>query len=319
MMRRFAITLGVPAVALLTALAVTAPAAAVTGGCAGPSCSTGLSKFITLSGNGVGQGTGYTPMPVEPPPCLWNPIGDATTGSSYIISFFNGQDPGPGGPYQTGAAFKQAKQLLASPQPGEWYVLPINPAASPAGQAECLKLPLFAWVPPGSAPPMPPVPGMTLAEYAFNHLRVTAPRLTVNPAGKGYVNLATFVWNRRPTRTLIVRATLNGTNEWAQVTATPGKMTISATGPGTPYSNCGPRGSKYPVGTVPAAASGPGTPPDCGVLWTGPASGAVVTGTTVWNITFTSYDGTAPAPTTIPMSASLAPMQVNEIQSINGG
>lgn len=323
MMRRLALTIAVPAAALLTAISAALPAAAgndVGGGSiSGNSASVYLKQFVTLSGNGVGSGSGYTPINVDPPPCLWNPIGDQTTGSKYIINFSNGVDPGPSGLYQTGATFKQAQDLLANPKPGTWYVLPVNPAASAAGQAECLKLPLFAFVPPGQAPPMPPIPGKTLAEYAYNNLKVTAPTLTASPDGKGYVNLGTYVWDSSNPGQLTVTATLNGTNQFATVRATPGPLTISTSGPGTAYSNCGPGGSHFPRGNVPASI-GPGTAPDCGVLWRSPDAGAVVTGTITWTVDYTAYD--SPGWTrlgTIQMAANLPAMPISEIQSVNGG
>jgi hypothetical protein len=81
MIRRLAVTLGIPAVALLTALSAAAPATAGSGaGCTGSSCSVDIGQFIKLSGPNVGPGTGYTPVSVDPPPCLWEPIGDASPG-----------------------------------------------------------------------------------------------------------------------------------------------------------------------------------------------------------------------------------------------
>ena len=193
MIRRLAFAACIPTVALLTALSAATPASAGAGAnCTGSTCSVGISQFITLKGD-VGSGAGYVPVNVEPPPCLWNPIGDQTTGSQYIISFFNGVDPGPSGPYGTGASFQQAKDLLKNPKPGTWYELPVNPAASPAAQQECLKLPLFYFVPPGQTPPMPPIPGQILAEYAYNNMAIPSWRLVVNPASTGFVNLGTYV------------------------------------------------------------------------------------------------------------------------------
>ena len=66
-----------------------------------------------------------------------------------------------------------------------------------------LALPLFDFTTPGQVPPTPQVPLLTLADYAYNHMGIPAPTLTVNPAGHGYVNLATYVWGR----TLPVSAT----------------------------------------------------------------------------------------------------------------
>lgn len=317
MIRRLAIAACIPTIALLTALSAAAPASAGAGaGCSGSSCSVDISQFITLKGD-VGSGAGYVPVNVEPPPCLWNPIGDATTGSQYIINFFNGVNPGPSGAYQTGASFNQAKDLLANPKPGTWYELPVNPAASPAAQMECYKLPLFAFVPPGQTPPMPPIPGQILAEFAYNNMAIPTPNLVINPANTGFVNLGTYVWQSGGTGAVSVTAAL-GNQAWATVTATPGSMAISTNGPGAVSSNCGPQGSKYPVGNPPASA-GAGTSPDCGVLWQGTTSGATITGTVIWHVTWTASDGTGGTLPDIQMQGQSAPFPVQEIQSINGG
>ena len=52
---------------------------------------------------------------------------------------------------------------------------PVNPAASRAAQRACFKLPLFVFDVPGPAPPNPPVPPRTLADYAYNHMTVPSP------------------------------------------------------------------------------------------------------------------------------------------------
>ena len=317
MIRRLAIAACIPTIALVTALSAAVPASAGAGaGCSGSTCSVDISQFITLKGD-VGSGAGYVPVNVEPPPCLWNPIGDATTGSQYIVNFFNGVNPGPSGPYDTGASFTQAQDLLKNPKPGTWYELPVNPAASQAAQQECLKLPLFYWVVPGQTPPMPPIPGRILAEFAYNNMAIPTPNLVVNPASTGFVNLGTYVWQSAGTGAVSVTAAL-GNQAWATVTATPGSMTLSTDGPGAVSNNCGPQGSKYPVGSPPASA-GAGVSPDCGVLWQGTTSGATITGTVTWHVSWTASDGTGGTLPDIQMQGQSATFPVQEIQSINGG
>ncbi len=316
MIRRLAITLGVPVAALVTALAVAGPASAGAGaGCSGSTCSVDISQFITLKGD-VGSGAGYIPVNVEPPPCLWEPIGDATSGSQAIISEWG---PNPPTTFQIGQSYALAQQLIKKPAPGTWYLLPVNPNASPAGKAECLKLPLYAWVPPGQVPPMPPIPGQILAEYAYNHMAIPAPRLVTNPVATGYVNLGTFVWQNAATAGPVSVTAMLGNQAAATVTATPSHLVIRANGPGKAFSNCGPQGSRYPLGTVPAGASGPGIAPDCGVLWTAPATGASITGTVTWTVTWRATDGTGGTLPAIRMQGRTAPIPVSEIQSINGG
>lgn len=318
MIRRLVIAAAFPAAALLAALAVLAAAGPASAGaganCSGNSCSVDISQFITLKGD-VGSGAGYVPVNVEPPPCLWNPIGDATTGSQAIVSQWG---PNPPSNFQIDQSYKQAQDLLKNPAPGTWYELPVNPNASAAGQAECLKLPLYAWVPPGQVPPMPPIPGRILAEYAYNNMAIPTPDLVINPARTGFVNLGTYVWQSAAgTGTVSVTAAL-GNQAWATVTAVPSHLTISTDGPGTVSNNCGPQGSKYPIGQPPASA-GPGTRPDCGVLWTGATNGAIITGTVTWHVTWTASDGSSGTLPDIQMQSQTASIPVNEIQSVNGG
>ena len=138
------------------------------------------------------------------------------------------------------------------------------------------------------------MPLLTLADYAYNHMAIPAPRLTVNPAGHAYVNLATYVWGRtRPVSRATgrpnayeVTATLGGeiVSVWAQLAAK-GAFSVGADGPGTAYSACGPDGSHDRLGHPPASA-GAGTPPDCGVLWQAPAAGAAVSATVTWSVTW---------------------------------
>ena len=78
-------------------------------------------------------------------------------------------------------------------QPGTWYELPVNPNAGAAGAAECAKLPLFAFEPPDVPPPMPNVPPVDLADYAYNNMRVPSPGVQLMPGTRGWVNLATYV------------------------------------------------------------------------------------------------------------------------------
>ena len=173
----------------------------------------------------------------------------------------------PGTPFGVYQSVRQARTLLkGKPVPaGTWWQLPVNPAAPKAAQKLCYTLPLFDFTTPGEVPPTPPVPLQTLADYAYNHMAIPAPTLTVNPAGHGYVNLATYVWGRtvpvsattgRP-GAYEVTAMLGGetVSVWARL-APKGAFSVAADGPGTPYSACGPDGSRDRVGHVPASSGG---------------------------------------------------------------
>jgi hypothetical protein len=311
-MKRRVMMAGAAAVAglLLPLAAAATPAAAGTGvGCTGSNCTVSVWQFVHLSGS-VSQGvTRSNPINVPPPPCLWNPIGDAVTGSQYIITQFG--EAQPGSLFDVYQSVQQAKKLLKNPVPGTWYILPVNPAAGPGGAAECAKLPLFAWVIPGGTPPMPNVPAVDLAEYAFNHMVVPQPTLITSPAAKGWVNLATYVWTNTP-RQVSATATLG--NESVTVTARPTVTTISANpgSAGTPSDNCGLRGSAArPIGTAPS--TGAGKAPDCGVLWLAPATSASITARVKWVVTW----GGGHLLPAIREAGTSQPFPVAEVQSIN--
>ncbi|HEY7145970.1 MAG TPA: hypothetical protein VH637_17160 [Streptosporangiaceae bacterium] len=305
----------------------TTPALAGTGVGQGPngSISVSISKYIRYGGSASRHGGNVQgPVETEIPPCLWVPLGDATKGSKAILSTFTSTDPSQ--PFNIGNSVKQAQDLLKNPKPGDWFELPVNPAAGEAGFQACLKLPLYVFVPPGGTPPIAPVPPRILAEYAFNHMIVPRPAVLTSPRANtaSYVNLATFAWvrNVRQVRASASLDTIDGT-ETVWVTAdpsasgaNPNPVTISVNGPGTIADNCGESGSKYPVGSPPA--DGPGVPPDCGVLWTAPGTGAVITVQVNYHVTWGNADQGAPLHD-IQMQGSSAPITVREIQSVNNG
>lgn len=319
-MKRRVMFAGVAAIAglLVPFVAAMPPADAGIGvGCTGSDCSVSVWQFVTHKG--AWGSTGSTPVPINvpPPPCLWNPIGDATSGSQYIISQF-GDVTKQDSLFEVYQSVQQAKKLLKNPTPGTWYELPVNPNASPAGQAECAKLPLFAFEVPGATPPMPNVPAVDLADYAYNHIKIQHSRLVLSPAnGKGWVNLGTYAWttNRVPVVRLSVSLGVGANAETVNLTARPVKTAISSSA-GTPEDQCGANGSYHrPIGTAPKTAVG--TAPDCGVLWSAPSTDATITATVTWDVTWNGdgAGGTLPA---IPLSTTSLPIRVAEIQSING-
>ncbi len=314
-------------------LALAGPAAAGSGvGCTGSSCSVLLSNLIALKGDFGAAGTAQVPLPVPPPPCLWQSIGDTATGSRYIISSFGAVPPGT--PFGVFRSVQQARGFLKDhPVPaGFWWQLPVNPAASAAAQRVCKTFPLFAWAAPGITPAEPPVPLATLAAYAYNHMTIPAPALTINPAATGYVNLASYVWARtRPVSAVTgrpdayeVTATLGNqtVSVWAQLAARGAVSVTVRSGHGVPYSaGCGPGGAHFPAGRAPAS-SGAGTPPDCGVLWSAPAPAAVLGATMRWSVSWGPGVLARAGPNRMPAiltTGQTPPFPVAEIQSINGG
>jgi hypothetical protein len=335
----------------LAAPALTAvPASAGNGtssvGCStGDSCTVMLEKMIQVTGDQIGpNGTLNTVVNITPPPCLWEPIGDAVTGSNYITSPKQfGSDPKTATTqYQVNQSVAQADALLKQKPPpaGEWYMLPVNPAAGPAGWAQCIQLPLFVWVPPGQSPPGMNIPPQTLAQLAIARVRIPgAGTILTNPARKSFTNLPTFVRatlngghpgpGGRPY--VSVTAALNGTSVtvWAEAS----RLQISASG-GSSYtadtSNCGYLGSNWMV-TRPQqiANTGPGGPIDCGLTFQTPATWHVtasMTWQTCWAQNVPQNQVPDPATCTPVPGAQLngtnwppQPVIVNEIQSVNNG
>jgi len=339
MIRRVALA-GIITAGLLVPLAITTPVGAGSGiGCSGNDCSVLLSKLINLDGDYSANSTLSSPITVTPPPCLWEPIGDAVTGSQYIIQNYGAI--GPNSYFDVTQSVQLAKKLLKEnpPPAGTWYELPTNPLVSLKQQQVCRNLPLFSFDPPGQAPPGMRISPLTLAEYAYNHMLIPNPRVHINPANKGYVNLATFTWADwalSPTTQMengyLVTATLNpavtgaGSTETVSVWARPSAFTVKVSGLPTgayaAYSDsCGPHGSAYPNRRS-LANAGAGAPPDCGVLWQGPGAGVVVTVTVTWAITWGTGVLQGPGPHRLPsiyLTGKSQSIRVVEIQSVNGG
>jgi hypothetical protein len=187
---------------------------------------------------------------------------------------------------------------------GYWWTRVIN-LHVPGGCG----LPLIAWVPNGTPPPLPQVPAVDLAIYAYNHMTLPSPQLTVNPVTRSYVSLPTYVWAAlRNGTTQQVTATLGAQS--ATVTAKAGQLSLAISGPGATYSPCPATGSSSPVGHPPAN-SGPGTKPDCGVVFSAASPAATISAKLSWGIT--STNGGFPA---IPVAANMT-VSVAEIQNLN--
>jgi hypothetical protein len=163
----------------------------------GSSCQVELENLVTFKGSYsqsvADRGTNGT-VSIAPPPCLWIPIGDAISGSQYIIKIF-GTDPASAPTtFGINKSVQQADDLLKNPTLGQWYNLPINPAAGAAGEQECLKLPAYYFAVTEAALPAVRLPAKTLAQLAFAGLTLPAlETITLNPAGASEVNLPTYL------------------------------------------------------------------------------------------------------------------------------
>ena len=201
-MKRRIAAIAVLAAALAGPALAAGPASAGSGtssvGCStGDSCTAMLQKMVTFGGrNYVPGGGGNTVVDITPPPCLWVPLGGAHQGSQAILTA-EGTDPAKAPDiFEVPAAVTLANTLVKSqPEtPGEWYELPANPADNAAQIAACAALPLYAWVPPGQAPPGINIPPQTLAQLAVGVMSLPpANGMILNPARTTYTNLPTFL------------------------------------------------------------------------------------------------------------------------------
>lgn len=344
-MKRRIAAIAVLAAALAGPALAAGPASAGSGtssvGCStGDSCTAMLQKMVTFGGrNYVPGGGGNTVVDITPPPCLWVPLGGAHQGSQAILTA-EGTDPAKAPDiFEVPAAVTLANTLVKSqPEtPGEWYELPANPADNAAQIAACAALPLYAWVPPGQAPPGINIPPQTLAQLAVGVMSLPpANGMILNPARTTYTNLPTFLRVRLGGNHYVtpggmpyamVTATLG--NAAATVWAIPSKLVVSASG-GAQYTpdttHCGYLGSTE-IGTPAAQNVGPGTPIDCGLTFQSPARWQV-TATMTWQACWAPVNGGAP-----PAPATCRPVpgaqlrgtawnnfvQANEIQSVNNG
>ena len=348
----------IPVAAGLAAIAVVAapadPAVAAPPSCQGPTCGFSLYQQIHITGDTGGH---YSPFPIalNPPPCWYIPNVPETSPVA-MAEFQFGLDPdavdGVTGPpsspdvgilnaeilkYANAHIDIKANQLVfdGPPAAGEWWDLA---GFSTFGQAahDCMSVPLnqfFVFVTPGQQPPPPPVPvpGRDIAQYVANHQTVPVPNVRLSPEKKGYVNLATYIWANW--RKSVVTDTMTeyqttGTlgPERVTVTAVPVKFVINLTGPGNTYTSCtltpdaaGYTGSQAPFEQPPKTA--PGTPPDCGVLFTQASNGTGISVTITWKRSWTGVNVPDAPGGDLPdgsQTSQVTTIKIYDIQAING-
>jgi hypothetical protein len=281
-------------------------------GCSGQSCYADVWSHVTMSGTPGAYTSGdnvgsQTQVQMPPPPCYMEPL---FSGPEMYTLFTQGlgQKVGPNGtPAEQGyMQFKSAIDANKDNTDGYWYSPVITDLT-----ATC-SLPLLAWVPNGTTPPLPHVPEIDLADFAYNHFNLPDPVLILNPTLRSYVSLPTYAWDTLAGGdTEQATATLGA--EAATVTAVAGHLVLTVGEGGTAYNNCSATGSAAkPVGTAPANA-GPGTTPDCGVVFHTASNGNTIVAKIRWNIGST-YGGFDPIYTRYDKSVAVA-----EIQGLNTG
>lgn len=241
-------------------------------GCSGVTCYADVWQYIHLSGNAVGPaGSSGVSVPMPPPPCYMEPM---FSGPELYALYKEGSGL-PGDPEAPFAQYKQGIIQHKNDTGGYWWERITN-----LGVGGTCGLRLLAWVVNGDPPPLPQVPAIDLADYAYDHMRLPDPALTFNPAARSYVSLPTYVWATLPWNPPVGTVTATLGAESATVTATPGKLTLTATGGARVYqAGCTTLGSTAPD---PPPNAGPGTTPNCGVTFTAPGTGNMITGKLVW-------------------------------------
>ncbi|MEU0893277.1 hypothetical protein [Streptomyces massasporeus] len=178
------------------------------------------------------------------------------------------------------------------------------------------------WQDAGEIPKVPNAPtAETLADYAYDKVKVPDTETELKPEGRSTVNLPTWVWLDKGTfKDVKVRAELPGTGLWAETTAKPVALHLD---PGTKDAEVFPASGDCEInddgsiGTPYTKGAADKTPP-CGIRYLRATDGAPyqLSASVTWKITWEGSDGTGG---NLPDGTfeTTQDMNVQEIQSIN--
>lgn len=327
------LTLGAPALAAVLALTVvTAPAAsAEPGGFANGGDSghgyQALAGYVVLSGDTGGNGTPSF-AGGDPPfvPCVWrggmsnaemaewakdNVAGDriSTEGAEYMGVYSGHRAP-------TAAEFEARREDTG----GAWYikdcVVPPELEGVETGSSYAVQQLYQQFVNPDTAaivwsttgPPPPPVTPQMLVWFAERALLLRAPEMRHSPAEEGVVRLPTWFWSTdRDQR--VVRASVGPV--WAEVAATPERISVRASGPASTGVDCPDLGAD--------GSDAGGGASSCSLSF-GRAGRYGLAATTSYSALWRGSDGSggALADKTGPTWTPPAPFVVNEVQVVTG-
>ncbi|MFB6843870.1 hypothetical protein ACFCXS_03190 [Streptomyces sp. NPDC056373] len=181
---------------------------------------------------------------------------------------------------------------------------------------------IMFWVDAGQVPDDPNAPTpKTLAEYAYNKVKVPETEVELKPAARSTVNLPTWVWLDKGTfKDVKVRAALPNTGLWAETTAKPVALHLD---PGTEDAEVFPASGDCAInddgsiGTPYTKDAADETPP-CGIRYLRASDGAPyqLSASVTWKITWQGSDGTTGD---LPDGTfeTTQDMNVQEIQSVN--
>lgn len=181
---------------------------------------------------------------------------------------------------------------------------------------------IMFWVDAGQTPNDPNMPTpKTLAEYAYDKIKVPETEVELRPAAKSTVNLPTWVWLDKGTfQEVKVRAALPNTGLWAETTAKPVALHLD---PGTTDATTYPASGDCTIngdGSIgtPYEASRASDPPPCGITYLRATDGTPyqLRASVTWEITWQGSDGTGGD---LPNGTleTTQDIDVQEIQSVN--
>jgi hypothetical protein len=304
--------------------------------CVGRQCNFWLYTHVQYGGSGYSPGAD-NPIPVQPPPCQWDPEGTVQPGSRALIASYS-TPPAQTAPYDQYATYTQAQAMIAthSTEQGEWYFRPDQPGQSAALQAECAGYPRWFFAVPGEPLPGGTLAPVSLAELATGTLLIPgAGEMILSPKnGPTYANLPTFVrvtFNRAyqigPGGAPYVTdsAAVQGEAATVWVIAEPLQLNTDDTA-AQKFANCGYLGSlEMELHPAQVASTGANGTADCGVTFHQPGTWRL-TATLQWRTCWVPEQEFGPPPavcTPVP-GADLNPVTwirnvtVHEIQAANG-
>ncbi len=321
-MRRLAVVAACVIAAALPLAGQGIAAADTWGGCQGNTCTVGIDRIATIiiTQDGVRIPLNLSNLNVKVPSCWMAPGYTQAQMLSVLAGLEQAVKAGGGTPAELGSLQRYIAEVRSNTSTnGKWWIP--SYLNTPAGITCLANLPPWVWVPAGQAAPAAdnPLTPLQLAELAEAALRVPKLNLRLNPAPKTYVNLPTFLWTDNPAL-ITVTATIPGYLS-ETVTARPGiPQIVPGTSNATSFTNCGPRGSHYTAGSPQVTKAGPGSQPDCGVVYQAPSTAAplgyTMQVTVPWMVTWT---GNGPLPGAAPTQLGTAQVPVDEIQSVNNG
>ncbi|MFF4549850.1 hypothetical protein ACFY1J_37425 [Streptomyces sp. NPDC001406] len=181
---------------------------------------------------------------------------------------------------------------------------------------------LMFWVDAGKVPDVPNAPTpKTLAEYAYNKIKVPSTSIELKPTARSTVNLPTWAWLDKGTFNEVkVRAELPDTGLWAETTAKPVALHLD---PGTSDAETYPASGNCTINDdgsigMPYANGDADKTPPCGITYLHASNGTPyhLKASITWRITWQGSDGSGGD---LPDGTfeTTQDMNVQEIQSVN--